>query len=68
MTERKRVGEENGGGGFDGGLVGPLAANCSRQANGKQDMSECRACINIAFKNLKAGSEQGPPLLHLLDW
>lgn len=42
---------------------GPLAANCSMQANGKRDMNECRACINIAFKNLKAGNKMGPPQL-----
>lgn len=46
---------------WDGVVVGPLAANCSGQANEKQDMSECRACINIALKDLKAGSEKGPP-------
>lgn len=70
VTERKRVAEENGGGLMDWrgvGWVVPLAANCSRQANGKQEMSECRACINIAFKNLKAGREQGLPRLQLQD-
>lgn len=79
QREREKVGEENGGKGMGkwmtegvgwrvgGGavVVGPLAANCREQANGKQDISECRLHINIAFKNLKAGSEQG---LHLLDW
>lgn len=44
--------------GSRGGRVVTLTANCSRQANGKQDMSECRVCITIAFKNLKAGREQ----------
>lgn len=64
VTERKRVGKEKGGDGGEG-LLGPLAANCSRQANRKQDMSEYRACIYIAFKKLKAGIEQGAPQLHL---
>lgn len=35
--------------------VVPLTANCSRQANEKEDMSECRGCINIALKTGKQG-------------
>lgn len=58
-------GEADGSGWWWRGV--PLAANNSKQANGKQDMSECRACINIAFKNLKAWSEQEPPRPHLCD-
>lgn len=53
--------------GSRGGGVATLAANCSRRANGKQDMSECRVCINIAFKNLKAGRKQRLPWLQLQD-
>lgn len=30
--------------------VEPLTANCSRQANEREDMSECRGCINIALR------------------
>lgn len=46
-------------------MVGPLVANCTGQANGKQDMRECKACINIAFRNLKAGKEHRLPKAHL---
>lgn len=35
--------------------VVPLTANCSRQANEKKDMSECRGCINIALRTGKQG-------------
>lgn len=37
--------------------VVPLTANCSGQANEKEDMSECRGCINIALKDGRAGGQ-----------
>lgn len=39
--------------------VEPLTANCSRQANEREDMSECRGCINIALRTDGAGGGSG---------
>lgn len=37
------------------GVVPPTANCCSRQANEREDMSECRGCINIALRTGESG-------------